>query len=88
VVKNASANDADLVVINMMQRTAKDDWKLMRTMGHGKTHNERAKDVRLSKDEAPFKNYMLIEVIASSVSWQNCSLTRSTQSEPDDFASQ
>ena len=83
-VEYAIANDADLVVIKTLQRTAKDDWEFMRTMGRGKTHDERERDVKLSADEARLKNVMLSDVIASSVSRRNLGLARPTKSEPDD----
>jgi hypothetical protein len=81
----AIANDADMKVIKVMQRTARDEWKTMQAAGQGKTHDEMLRDVKLSADESRMKNVSLSEVIASSVSRRNLGLARSTQSEPDDF---
>ena len=53
----------------------------MKAAGFGKTQDEMERDVKLSADEAQFKNFMLSEVIASSVSWRNLGLARSAQSD-------
>ena len=79
-VEYAIANDADMKVIKVMQRTARDDWKTMKAAGHGKTHQEMERDVKLSADAARMKNVSLSEVIASSVSRRNLGLARTTQS--------
>jgi hypothetical protein len=80
-VEYAIASDADMKVIKVMQRTARDDWKAMKAAGHGKTHDEMERDVKLSADEARMKNVSLSEVIASSVSRRNLGLVRSMQSD-------
>ena len=80
-VEYAIANDADMKVIKVMQRTARDDWKTMKATGHGKTHDEMERVVKLSADEARMKNVSLSEVIASSVSRRNLGLARSTPSD-------
>jgi len=80
-VEYAISNNADMKVIKMMQRTARDDWKTMKAAGHGKTHGEMERDVKISADEARMKNVSLSEVIASSVSRRNLDLSRSTQSD-------
>ena len=79
-VEYAIANDADMKVIKVMQRTARDDWKTMKAACHGKTHQEMERDVKLSADAARMKNVSLSEVIALSVSRRNLGLSRSTQS--------
>ena len=82
-VEYAIANDADMKVIKVMQRTARDDWKMMKATGHVKTHNEMERVIRLSADETRLKNVSLSEVLASSVSRQNLGLARSMHSESD-----
>jgi hypothetical protein len=80
-VEYAITYNADIKVIKVMQRIARDYWKTMKAAGYGKTHDEMERDVKISADEAQFKNYMLSKVIASSVSWRNLDLARSTQSD-------
>ena len=80
-VEYAITNNADIKVIKVMQRIARDYWKTMKAAGFGKTQDEMERDVKLSADEAQFKNFMLSEVIASSVSWRNLGLARSAQSD-------
>ena len=82
-VEYAIPNDAYMKVIKVMQRTARDDWKMMTATGHVKTHNEMERVIRLSADETRLKNVSLSEVLASSVSWQNLGLARSMHSESD-----
>ena len=45
-VEYAIANNADMTAIKTMQQTARDDWRVMKAMGRGKTHDEMKRVVR------------------------------------------
>ena len=45
-VEYAIANNADMTAITTMQQTARDNWRAMKAMGCGKTHDEMKRVVR------------------------------------------
>ncbi len=45
-VEYAIANNADMTAIKTMQQTARDDWRVMKAMGRGKTHGEMKRVVK------------------------------------------
>ncbi|KAL7543438.1 hypothetical protein ACHAXR_012964 [Thalassiosira sp. AJA248-18] len=51
-IEYAIENDSDIKIIKTMQRTARDDWRALKASGHGKKHEELAKDIERSACEA------------------------------------
>lgn len=77
-IEYAIENDVDIKVIKTMQRAARDDWRALKASGHGKRHEELAKDIERSASEARL-NIALNDVIGSSTRQdhtQNSSDTR------------
>lgn len=55
-IEYAIENDADIRVIKMMQRTARDDWREMKQSGYGMKHEDLAKSIEKSAKEAREKS--------------------------------
>jgi len=51
-VEYAIMNDCDIKVIKTMQRTARDDWRALKANGQGKRHEELAKDIERTAQDA------------------------------------
>mmetsp|Transcript_12996 Transcript_12996/g.28211 ORF Transcript_12996/g.28211 Transcript_12996/m.28211 type:complete len:297 (+) Transcript_12996:138-1028(+) len=74
-IEYALENDADIRIIKTMQRTARDDWRALKAGGHGKKHEDLAKDVQHFASEARMKT-VLSDVIGSSFRQDHGSSTR------------
>jgi len=65
-IEYAIANDVDIKIIKTMQRTARDDWRAHKASGHGKRHEELAKEIeRCASESRPA--VVLNDVVGSSV---------------------
>ena len=64
-VEYAIMNDCEIKVIKTMQRTARDDWRALKANGQGKRHDELARDIERTAQDA--KIHVMLEQQRSAV---------------------